>query len=100
MCVCVRACVRACVRVCVRTCVCVCVLGGTGGGVQCLMTNVCMLISCVLISVFCLFGWLVGVCLFVFNLSMKYTCLRLEKGHSKTPLLLLLLLSRRWRLPK
>ena len=49
-CVCVRACVRACVCACVRVCVCV------GGGGQCFMTNVCMLILCVLMSVFCLFG--------------------------------------------
>ena len=46
-----------------RACVCVCVYWEGGG--QCFMTNVYMLILCVLMSVFCLFGWLVGVCLFV-----------------------------------
>ena len=62
VCVCVRARARVCVCVCVYECVChsvcQCVLGvvGGGGGGGCLMTNLCILISCVVMSVVFILG--------------------------------------------
>ena len=66
-CVCVCAsmhvCAHMCVCVCAHVCVCVCAHVFIGRG-KCLMMNLCILISGVLILV-------------VFNSSMKWTCLGL-----------------------
>ena len=56
LCVCV--CVRACVRVCVCVCVCVCVYTGRE---RCLTINLRKLIPCVLMSIFLLFSFYLGM---------------------------------------